>query len=193
MKSVVIRKARKAVWARVVAGIGGLLAATISLGISIYEAGHKDDVVTVAPGTTVNAGRWNVTVDSSDITNQTPDGMHLLDGQKALVVNLTLENLSAQSSNIYFETLKIANIADLPRPQFYLLRDKEMLGDLQPMIPEPISAVWQVPSTMLLPKALDISIVGTKFKPKDNLYAAPGWFDPENVARVELPITGTMP
>lgn len=193
MKSAMIGKARRAIVGRVAAGVGGLLAAAISLSISIYEAGHEDEVATIAPGTTVNAGRWNVTVNSSNVASQSPDGLRLLDGKKALVVNLTLENLTASSSNIYFDTLKIDNVADLDRPQFYLLRDEEVLGDLQPMIPEAVSAVWQVPADMPLPNALAISIVGSKFKPKDNLYAAPGWFNPEEVAKLDLPIKGNTP
>jgi hypothetical protein len=190
MKSSVIGKANKAIVGRVVAGIGGLLAASLSLGISIYQAGHQQDVASVPPGTTVNAGRWNVTVNSSSIATESPDGMRLADGKKALVVNLTLENLSATSSNIYSDAIKVDNIADLPRPQFYLSRDKEMLGDLQPMMPEAISAVWEVSADAPLPKTLSLSIVGYKFKPKDNLYAAPGWFNPADVAKVDLPIAG---
>jgi hypothetical protein len=190
MKSSVVGKANKAIIGRVVAGIGGLLAATLSLGISVYQAGHKEEVATVAPGTQVNAGRWNVTVTSSAVSTQSPTGYPLLGGKKALIVNLTLENLTARSSNIYAETLKIDNVADLPRPNYYLPKDRELLGYLQPAIPETVAAVWEVPADMPLPKTLDLSIVGEKFKPKDNLYAAPGWFNPQDVARVSLPVEG---
>lgn len=186
----VVGKANKAIIGRVVAGIGGLLAATLSFGISIYQAGHKQEIPAVSPGTVVNAGRWNVTVNSSDITTQTPAGFPMVAGKKALVVHLTLENLTARSSNIYADTLKINNVADLQRPAFYLSRDREVLGNLEPAMPQAVSVVWEVPADMALPKMLELSIVGEKFKPKDNLYAAPGWFNPADVARVELPVTG---
>lgn len=188
-----IRKARTTFYQRLLAGAGGLVAAALSLGYSLYEARNGGEIMTVSPETVVNAGRWNVTLHSGSIAMQTPDGLKLQDGGKALVVDLTLENLSAESSNLYAEALKLDNIASPPRPYFYLTRDKALLGDLQPMMPENVKAVWQMPADQPLPEALIVSIVGSRYKPKDNLYAAPGWFDPAEVAKATLPLTEGAP
>jgi hypothetical protein len=100
-----------------------------------------------------------------------------------------LENTSQESSNIYSDLIKLGNIPDAPRPQFYLIRDHDLLWDLQPMIPEPVQAVWQVPTETSLPKVLTVHVQGALFKPRDNLYAAPGWFSSGTVAQVALPLT----
>ncbi len=192
MKQSVVKETNKALYTRIVAGIGGLLAGALSLGLSIYETRTGTEVVQVAPGKPVNAGQWLVTLNSGEIVNETPDGRRLVDGKKALTLDLTLENMTAQSSNLYRDTLKLENVANPPAPQFYLDRDNDLLWDLQPMMPEKVKAVWQLPATQVLPKVLNVVIVGTTYKPKDNLYAAPGWFDPNDAARVGLPITITQ-
>lgn len=189
MNQSTIRKANKALYTRIIAGIGGLLAGALSLGLSIYETRTGTEVRQVAPGSPVDAGQWMVTLNSSSVAAETPDGRRLPDGKKALTVDLTLENMTAGSSNLYRDTLKLENLANPPAPQFYLVRDNDLLWDLQPMMPEKIKVVWQLPMTQALPKVLNVSIVGTTYKPKDNLYAAPGWFKPSDVARVGLPLS----
>lgn len=191
MKPAVIRKANKALYTRIIAGIGGFLAGALSLGLSIYETRTGAEVVQVPVGASVRTGQWNVTLHSAGIAAETPDGRHVSDGKKALTIDLTLENLTAESSNLYGKTLKLENIANAPAPQFYLARDRDLLWDLQPMMPETVKAVWELPAAQTLPKALKVTIVGTTYKPKDNLYAAPGWFNPTDVARVDLPLAAT--
>lgn len=184
-----VSKANKALYTRIIAGIGGLLAGALSLGFSIYETRTGTEVAQVAPGKPVNAGQWLVTLNSGGIAAETPDGRRLPDGKKALTLDLTLENMTAGSSNLYRDTLKLENVANLPAPQFYLVRDGDLLWDLQPMMPEKVKVVWQLPATQTLPKVVNVAIVGTTYKPKDNLYAAPGWFNPNDVARVGLPLS----
>ncbi|MBN9044171.1 MAG: hypothetical protein J0H18_00720 [Rhizobiales bacterium] len=173
---------------RVIAGIGGLLAAALSLGLSIYETRTAAEVKEIAADATVNAGQWDVTVHSGRLAAETPDGRAVRAGDKALTVDLTLDNLTAESSNLYRETLKLENVSGAPAPQFYLLRDRDLLSDLQPMMPEKIAAVWVLPASQPLPEVLKVAIVGTTYKAQDNLYAASGWFNPQTVARVELPL-----
>lgn len=191
MKTAVIRKANKALYTRIIAGIGGLLAGALSLGLSIYETRTGAEVAQVPADASVRTGQWNVTLHSASIAAETPDGRHVSDGKKALTIDLTLENLTAESSNLYRQTLKLENVANAPDPRFYLARDRDVLWDLQPMMPETVKAVWELPATQTLPKALKVTIVGTTYKPKDNLYAAPGWFNPTDVARVDLPLAAT--
>ena len=125
---------------------------------------------------------------SASLAEQMPDGSHVSPGKKALVVDLTLENRSAESSNLYRDVLKIEIIADAAKPQFYLMRDRALLWDVQPMMPEQVKAVWQVPQEQALPPQVKLAVVGALFKPRDNLYAAPGWFPTRPVAVVDLPL-----
>ncbi len=181
-------KAKKKLIAKFVAGIGGIAAAALSLANSIYETRIAQEVPQADIGVTIDAGRWNVTLNSATVTQQLPNGLQASAGKKALAVQLTLENLSAESSNLYHTTLQLENIQSPTLPQFYLLRDRDILWSLQPMLKEQVTAVWQIPKEQELPSALKISVIGDTFKPEDNLYAAPSWFSSGLVAQVKLPL-----
>lgn len=188
MKESLFGKANRAFTTKILAGIGGLLAAFLSFTLSIYNSRTAGEVPRVDPGNVIDAGRWNVTVTSASIVPQMPDGSHVSPGKKALVVDLILENRSAESSNIYGDALRIENLPDLAKPLFYLTRDRALLWDMQPTMPEPVKAVWQVPQDQALPAKVKLAVVGAIFKPRDNLYAAPGWFPTRPVATVDLPL-----
>lgn len=188
MKESLFGKANRAFTTKILAGIGGLLAAFLSFTWSIYQSRASGEVPRIDAGTVIDAGRWNVTVTSASLAGDMPDGSHVSPGKKALIVDLTLENRSAESSNIYRDVLKIENIADASKPQFYLMRDRALLWDVQPMMPEQVKAVWQVPRELVMPSQVKLAVVGATFKPKDNLYAAPGWFPTRPVAVVDLPL-----
>lgn len=186
MTESLVGKARKSLATKILAGIGGLLAAFLSFSLSIYQGRAAGEVPKVSPGRVIDAGRWNVTVVSAGMADTMPDGSHVPPGRKALVVELTLENRSGESSNIYGDLLRVENIPDLSKPFFYLMRDRELLWDVQPMMAEPVKAVWQVPQDQALPPQVKVAVVGAIFKPRDNLYAAPGWFPTGPVATVDL-------
>lgn len=188
MKESLFGKANRALTTKILAGIGGLLAAFLSFALSIYQSRTAGEVPRVDPGKLIDAGRWNVTVTSASVAPQMPDGSHVSPGKKALVVDLILENRSAESSNIYGDALKIENVPGVPKPLFYLTRDRALLWDVQPMMPEQVKAVWQVPQDQVLPGQVKLAVVGATFKPRDNLYAAPGWFPTKPVATVDLPL-----
>jgi hypothetical protein len=122
-----------------------------------------------------------------------PNGGRVSPGKKAIVVDMALENISAESSNLYGDLVKLANVADASRPQYYLKRDRAILWDLQPRLHEPVQAVWEVPVTLALPKTLELTVEGEFFKPRDNLYAAPGWFPSGPVAQVNLSLDADRP
>ncbi len=187
-------RANRALATKVLAGIGGLMAAFLSFALSIYQSRTAGEVPRLDPGKVVDAGRWNVTVTSANLAREMPDGTRVPAGKKALVVDLVLENRSGESSNLYADVLKLENVPDAARPQFYLVRDRELLWDVQPMMPEPVKAVWQVPQEQVLPGKVKLAVVGAMFKPRDNLYAAPGWFPTKPVAVVDLPLaSGSEP
>lgn len=188
MKESLFGKAHKALATKILAGIGGLLAAFLSFTLSIYQGRAAGEIPRIPPGEVIDAGRWNVTVAGASIARVMPDGSHVAPGKKALVVELTLENRSGESSNIYGDVLKVENVPDLSKPYFYLMRDRELLWDVQPMMPERVRAVWQVPQDQPLPPQVRLAVIGAIFKPRDNLYAAPGWFPTKPVATVDVPL-----
>ncbi len=173
---------------RLLAGAGGLLAATFSLGYSLYERRQADVIPQVAASTEVTAGRWTVTVNRSVVGAEMPNGARIPPGKKAIVVGMTLENISAQSSNLYGSLIKLVDLPDAPKPQYYLTRDRAILWDLQPSLPEAVTAVWEIPADVELPGVLRLQVEGEIFKPKDNLYSAPGWFPTGAVAQISLPL-----
>ena len=62
MKESLFGKAHKALATKILAGIGGLLAAFLSFTLSIYQGRAASEIPRVAPGEVIDAGRWNVTV-----------------------------------------------------------------------------------------------------------------------------------
>ncbi|MFK0334382.1 hypothetical protein ACIQUB_25045 [Rhizobium sp. NPDC090275] len=178
---------------KLLAGAGGLLAATVSLGYSLYERRQADIVPKVEVQTPVDAGRWKVIVNASALGPQMPNGAKVSSGRKAIIVSMMLENLSAQSSNLYGSLIKLTNLPNIPKPQYYLTRDRAILWDLQPRMPEAVTAVWEVPENAALPAVLRLQIEGEFFKPRDNLYSAPGWFSSGTIAEIALPLDGKMP
>ncbi|MBO9198385.1 hypothetical protein J5277_30125 [Rhizobium sp. 16-449-1b] len=186
-------KTGKAWLTKLLAGAGGLLAASISLGYSLYERRQADVVPQVDVATPVEAGRWKVSVTGSALGKEMPNGAKISPGKKAIIVNMMLENLSAQSSNLYGDLIKPANLPDTSKPQYYLTRDRAILWDLQPRMPEAVTAVWEVPENIALPDVLRLQVEGEFFKPRDNLYSAPGWFPSGPVAEIALPLAGETP
>ncbi|MDM9625236.1 hypothetical protein QTL95_04985 [Rhizobium sp. S152] len=181
-------KTSKAWLAKLLAGAGGLLAATISLGYSLYERRQADVVPQVEAGTPVEAGRWKVAVTGSTVGKAMPNGARISSGKKAIVVSMMLENISAQSSNLYGGLIKPANLHDVQKPQYYLTRDQAILWDLQPRMPEAVTAVWEVPENVALPDVLTLQVESEFFKPRDNLYSAPGWFPAGTIVEIALPL-----
>ncbi|WP_155947838.1 hypothetical protein [Rhizobium sp. 2MFCol3.1] len=175
---------------KLLAGAGGLLAASISLGYSLYERRQADVVPQVEVASPVEAGRWKVSIFGSALAKEMPNGAKISPGKKAVVVSMMLENLSAQSSNLYGSLIKPTNLPDTSKPQYYLMRDRAILWDLQPRMPEAVTAGWEVPENVVLPDVLRLQIEGEFFKPRDNLYSAPGWFPSGTVAELALPLNG---
>jgi len=184
------KQSRRGRLKKLIAGAGGLAAAGLSLGYSMYERRESEIVPVVEAAKSVAAGRWQVELGSASIISLMPNGLKVTPGKQAVAVTMRLENRSAESSNIYGDVVRIDNIKDAPRPTFYLDRDRDLLGDLQPMMPETVTAVWELQDDAPVPSSLDVSVQGEVFRPRDNLYAAPGWFAKGAVAKVILPLSG---
>ncbi|WP_454815368.1 hypothetical protein [Labrys neptuniae] len=179
---------RQSLKAKVLTGIGGFAAAAISLGASLYHLRNPEQVPVMTAGQAVEAGRWLVTPNSAALATALPDGRPIKAGRRAVVLELVVTNRTERTSNAVAGILKLNNVANAEGPDFYLVRDKERLMDLQPRLPERLQAVWTLPGDGALPKTLELTVAGATFKPRDNLYGAPGWFNPHDVARVSVPL-----
>jgi hypothetical protein len=175
---------------RLLAGIGGLAAAGVSFGLAVWEKREPPQIPRIERGQAVEAGRWVVTLISARAADKTPDGRPAQGGRKAVIVELSLENRTAETSNVYYDVLKIEGLppgAD-QKPMLYLARDKELLSGLQPRLAERVSAVWLWPAGVAPPERLGVTIQADRFKPKDNLYAAPIWTNRYAAATASLPV-----
>lgn len=183
-----MRKAGKAWLTRLLADMGGLVAASLLLGYSLYEQRQSGIVPQLEAAIPIEAGCWKVSITAAAIAAELPNGGRTSPGTKAIAVDMMLENFSAESSNLYGDLIELADVSDAPRPQYYLDRDSSILWDLQPRMPDCVTAVWEVPGSLALPDTLRLRVDGAIFKPRDNLYAAPGWFPSGTIAEVALPL-----
>ena len=68
------------------------------------------------------------------------------------------------------------------------MRDKAMLSALQPGLPERVQVIWRLAPGAKPPERLRLVVNGETFKPRDNLLAAPGWFNRNPIAAATLPV-----
>lgn len=182
---------RRSLASKLTIGIGGLLALGLTTAQTLRDAMPPASLPAARVGQSIEAGRWQVVIHEAGLSKAPrPDGYRGRPGMKALNVDLDLMNRSSESSNAFARILSFdPPIAGLsPSPTGYLLRDGAILGALQPGLPERIRLVWDLPEATPLPEALRIVVTGETFKARDNLLAAPGWFNPKPVAAVTLPL-----
>lgn len=182
---------RQTLFTRLSAGIGGLLALCLTTVQTIIAAMPPEGLPTIRPGETIDAGRWRIAVNAASVTTQPrPDGYRGQQGTKSLAVDLDLLNLTAETSNAVSRILSVdPPLAGLKAdPTFYLMRDGAILGALHPGLPERVRVVWPLATDAAVPPTLRLTITAEHFKPRDNLLAAPGWFNPAVAAAVSLPL-----
>lgn len=180
---------------RIVAGIGGFAAVALSLGMTVYDARTKPPPQ-VAAGQAIEAGQWKIEISGVEAGTSLPDGRRAAAGRGAVILTAKLTNRTGASSSDYAQAIEletaVQGIDD--RPTTYLLRDKSYLRQLQPLLTERVAYVWTYPLASTLPPKLQFNLVSRKFKARDNLYAASGWFNPSVVGEIELPlIAGVTP
>lgn len=167
----------------------------LSLGMTLYDARTKPPPH-VAAGQAIEAGQWTIEINGVEAGTTLPDGRRAAAGRGAVILTAKLTNRTGASSSDYTQAIKletaIKGIDD--RPTTYLLRDKSYLRQLHPLLTERVAYVWTYPLAATLPPRLQFNLVARKFKARDNLYAASGWFNPSVVGEVELPlIAGVTP
>lgn len=185
---------RQAVSSKLTIGIGGLLALAITSGQSLLEALEPPVLPALAAGAPLDAGRWRIVLHDARLTTQSrPDGPPAPDEAQFLALDLDIANRSSETDNSFVRVLTVDPPVEglQPNPTFWLLRDKAMLSALQPGLPERVQVVWRLTPGAKAPERLRLIVTGQTFKPRDNLLAAPGWFNPKPVAAAILPVTAS--
>lgn len=182
---------RQAVSSKLTIGIGGLLALAITSGQSLLEALEPPVLPSLAAGAPLDAGRWRVVLHDARLTTQSrPDGPAASDGAQFLALDLDIANRSSETDNSFARILVVDPPVEglQPNPTFWLLRDKAMLSALQPGLPERVQMIWRLAPGAKAPERLRLVVNGETFKPRDNLFAAPGWFNRKPIAAATLPV-----
>jgi hypothetical protein len=175
---------------KLIAGIGGSIAVLASTGYAVVGAMPPAKPPVIGIGQPVQAGRWKI-VPLRAYVGLPPHAPGGFPGKSSLIVEMEMTNLTAETSNLFAKAVKLdPPIAGLvAAPTFYLVRDGALLDAIQPGLPEKVAVAWEIQAQPSLPPAIQLSVTAETFKPRDNLYAMPGWFNPKVVASLSLPVT----
>lgn len=184
-------KIRQRLLIMLITGIGGMAAAAISFASAVYDAAHPAPAVSAAAGEVIDTGRWLVTINDATMASVPPTGIKPFEPKRFLMVELDLDNRSVAASNASMNliTIKGEQAIASPKPVYYLARDNWIASAINPNMPEKLIAVWEWPADRPEPDKLSLSIGKQIYKPRDNLYGAPNWFDDGEAAVVELAVT----
>ena len=174
------------------AGVGSLLAAASVAIYGAYGKLNRASEPVYGADASIQTGQWQV-VPRRAWTASAPKvyGVPVKPGATALVVEADLTNRTAESSADYLGLLRwnAPLGAAAGKPMAVGLRDSQQMPYLQPGLPERMAFVWMLPPAAAAPARTALAVQSKIYKPVDNLYGAPGWFNPANVGRIELPIT----
>ncbi|MCD0502695.1 hypothetical protein [Bordetella petrii] len=178
--------------ARLATGIGSTIAVGTATVYTIMGAGASAPVAQYDAGAPIEAGQWQVAAQRAWISTEKVYGVTPRPGQKALVLEADLSNRTRVSSRDY---AKLFNPHPKPGvklepPVVTQLRDPQIGPLMHPGLGERVAFVWMMPDTAASPATLELDVVAQTFKPIDNLYGTPGWFNPKVVGQVELPVQG---
>lgn len=172
-----------------VAGAGGMTAAAVSFAMSVYDAAHPPQVEKAAIGEVIDTGRWHLTILGARTGMVSPTGIKPSQPRPLLMVDLDVENRAADPTSVLSNVLKPqVGAIELPMPMIYLDKDKWFAGELNPGMPERVTAVWEWPQGVPVPEKLTLDVMSQVFKQRDNLYGATGWYDRDAIATVDLPV-----
>jgi hypothetical protein len=137
----------------------------------------------------IDAGRWRLKPVRAYVSRAKIYGVPLKPGQKALVLEADMTNRTAQSDKAYFNVFTPDGLA-LPDglPMVALTRDSTLTPELHPGMTERMAYVWPLAGDAVVPASLGFGITAEIFKPRDNLYGTPGWFNPTRLGTVALPV-----
>lgn len=181
--------ARSRLKAWTTAGAGSAAAIGLAWLMGAFGALHKPPAI-LAPDKAVETGQWVVTPRRAYVAGKRVYGVPLKPGDGALVVEMELENRTAQSSKDYFRLVRPPTSIRTPDPQPFvvLTRDDTMSPELHPGLPERMAFVWTMPGGTPPPKEVALALTTQTYKPRDNLHGTPGWFNERELGTVTLPV-----
>jgi len=88
---------------------------------------------------------------------------------------------------------ELKQVIRLGQGKKYLCSPKALrpLPLLHPGLAERVAFVWKLPASAVLPTSLDADVIAKTYKPVDNLYGTPGWFNPRVVGRITMAVEAT--
>eukprot|EP01132_Coremiostelium_polycephalum_P008965 gene8965-10984_t len=172
----------------ITAGLGTFAALAVAVALGVFEAQPQAAISQILPGQSLDAGKWRIKPLKAWVTDQKIHGLVPKADQKALVLEVELTNRTTRSDKSYYSTVHLPPGigAKAEKPMIYLVRDDALMPSLQPGLPEKMAYVWLMPATAIPEGRIDFSIEAEKFKPRDNLYGMPGWFNPYTAAKARL-------
>jgi hypothetical protein len=175
-------------WA--IAGIGTAAAIAVAGVLGAFEARHQA-LPALAPSSRIDTGEWLVRPLKAYVSAEKyVYGTLLKPGGKALVLELEMTNRTAKSTKDYFDLLQVgqATVDPATKPFIVLTRDSTMTPELHPGMPERMAYIWQLPDGAAAPASFGLTVIRKTYKPRDNLYGLPGWFNPAPVGTVTMPV-----
>jgi len=180
--------------ARLAAGIGSTIAVCAATVYGILGAAPLPAVTGYTAGSRIEAGQWLVIPRRAWVSEEKKVlGVRLQEGERALVVEADLSNRTQASTRDYAKLLKLQSVGgvSVPDPEVALVREARPQPLLHPGLAERVAFVWKLPASAVLPTSLEADVVAKTYKPVDNLYGTPGWFNPRVVGRITMAVEMT--
>ncbi|MCY1517780.1 hypothetical protein D9M68_524780 [compost metagenome] len=172
------------------ASVGALVAAASVALYGAYGKINRSTEPVFSPGAAIQTGQWHVVPRRAWTSAARTYGVPLKPGTTALVLEADLTNRTAESSSDYLGVFhwRAPAGSTIGKPIVVGLRDTQQMPYLQPGLPERVAFIWMLPPAAAAPSQAAFGVESKTYKPIDNLYGAPGWFNPAILGRVELPV-----
>jgi hypothetical protein len=174
----------------ITAGAGSIAALLVAGLLGAFGALPKPPVPDLPADVAIDAGQWRVSPIRAYVSPKGVYGVPLKQDQKALVLEVDMTNRTAESSKDYFNVFQPAGQITGTGDQVFvaLTRDSTLSPELHPALIERMAYVWPLPRQQAVPARLPFAVSAEIFKPRDNLYGVPGWYNPHVLGTVTLPV-----
>lgn len=174
-----LRSTARQIRARLFAAIGILAAIAVAWWMKVEDARVPDASPQIAFGEPVSLGRAVFTPQKLTVEKAGPSATAGSQAGRKLVLTGQIENVTGTSQAAVFgQPEKLLTLssggAGFPLPEVYLVRDRELLGQIEPRIREDIAIVWNIPDDWH-EQDVTIEFSAQQFKLRDNLYAKASW------------------
>jgi hypothetical protein len=174
-----LRSTARQIWARLFAAIGIFAAIAVTWWMKVEDARVPNASPQITFGEPVNLGRAVFTPQKLAVEKAAASATAGSQDGRRLVLTGQIENVTGTSQAAVFGqpekllTLSSGGVS-FPVPEVYLVRDRELLDQIEPRIREDIAIVWDIPDSWR-EQDVTIEFSAQQFKLKDNLYAKASW------------------